>query len=192
GGGGWRGGAARAPTVGLARRVAGDARRPAQAGASRAAAVAGGARSARDGPHAARRRAARAGTPEAVRRVALRVARVLPPVVPVQRARARSRGGSGEARGRPRCAADRRWVGRRGARAGRPAMRSPRCGRHPPRVRSRVRPGAGVQRRESVGWDAEGVGPMTRKGALTRPWGAATRYVIAAGVAKLVDARDLK
>ena len=33
---------------------------------------------------------------------------------------------------------------------------------------------------------------MTRKGALTRPWGAATRYVIAAGVAKLVDARDLK
>ncbi len=33
---------------------------------------------------------------------------------------------------------------------------------------------------------------MTHKGALTRPWWGATRYVIAAGVAKLVDARDLK
>src|SRR5206468_4766332 len=66
-----------------------------------------------------RRAAAGARTPETVRPAAVRVARVLPSPVRVQRAGARPRRGRGQARRRARRALERRRLGRDGARAGR-------------------------------------------------------------------------
>src|SRR5439155_555183 len=84
-GGGRRAVAARAPRADVARGLAGGLARPAQARAPRAAACARRPRGGRDRAHALRRPAARARPAEAIRPAAVRVARVLPPPVRVQR-----------------------------------------------------------------------------------------------------------
>src|SRR6266487_1366706 len=95
----------------LARRVAG----PPEEGAEGSIQVAGTSRGGGDGADALRRAAPEAGAAEALRAVALRVARVMSPALSVQRSGARH-GGCGRETGRgARRAAHRGGVGWSGA-----------------------------------------------------------------------------
>src|SRR6266511_1966499 len=166
--GGGRPAPARAAGARVARELAGLMAAAPQAGAPRAAALARPARRGGDRAHPLRRAAPRQRAPDALRDVAVRVARVLPPPVRVQCARTGSRGGGGAARRRAGRASHRRGLGRRGARTageggrGTREERSEGGARNPARVRGGVRARAVDHGREARGRRAAGVGPVRR------------------------------